>query len=160
ISRREFIQNLSLSAAAMALVPGVARAQRRGGVLPAGAPQKTVLFGGRVAGLSARLELKRAGHKIIILGHPKTPRGRRGSTLDLADGQYAEAGPLSFPPSHSFTFGYVMDFGLPVRPAFTFGLDTIANLHGNRFRINSSGSADIPLSLSSLERQAGVYGMP
>jgi monoamine oxidase len=160
ISRREFIQNLSMSAAAMALIPGVARAKRRGGIRLAGAPQNVVVLGAGLAGLAAGLELKRAGHNVTILEARKTPGGRLRTIRDFADGQYAEAGPLSFPPSHSFTFGYVTDFGLPIRPAFTFGLDTIANLHGNRFRINSSGSADIPLSLSSLERQAGVYGMP
>src|SRR4030095_13759959 len=60
---------------------------------------------------------------------------------------------------HEFTYGYATDFGLPLRPASSFGFDSIANIRGNRFRINSTGSADIPLQLSARERAQGIYGI-
>ncbi|HJZ66921.1 MAG TPA: FAD-dependent oxidoreductase, partial [Blastocatellia bacterium] len=55
--------------------------------------------------------------------------------------------------------GYATDFGLPLRPAAALGVDTIAYIHGNRFRISTSGAADVPLQLTSRERSAGVFGI-
>ena len=74
ISRRKFIQNLSLSAAALAFVPGAARAARRGGLRLAGAPKNVVVLGAGLAGLAAGLELKRAGHNVTILEARKIGR--------------------------------------------------------------------------------------
>jgi monoamine oxidase len=56
--------------------------------------------------------------------------------------------------------GYISDFDLPVRPAFGFGLESIAHIRGNRFRIGGNGAADVPFSLKSNERTAGVFGLP
>ena len=159
INRRQFIKNLSLLAAWLAVRPKIARAKQRGGLALKGAPQNVVVLGGGLAGLSAGLELKRAGHNVTILEARKQPGGRCRTIRDFDDGLYAEAGPLSFPQSHEFTFGYATDFGLPLRPAFTFGLDSIAVIQGNRFRIDSAGEADIPLDLQPQERKAGVFGM-
>jgi monoamine oxidase len=66
---------------------------------------------------------------------------------------------LSFPQGHTFTFGYATDFGLPLRPIAGIGLDSIGYIRGNRFRIDGSGNANVPLSLKSNERAAGVYGL-
>jgi monoamine oxidase len=159
IDRREFIRELSMSAAALALAPRIARASKRGGFKIAGQPKNVVILGGGLAGLAAGFELKKAGHNVTILEARRFPGGRVQTIHDFASGQYAEAGALSFPKSHEFTYGYATDFGLPMRPAFRFGVDSIANIRGNRFRINSSGSADIPFHLTSRERAAGVFGM-
>jgi len=159
IDRRQFIREIGLTAAALALAPRVARAERRGGIKLMGAPKNVVILGGGLAGLAAGLELKRAGHNVTILEARSFAGGRVQTIRDFVDGQYAEAGANSFPPSHSFTYGYASDFGLPLRPAFAFGVDTMANIRGNRFRISSTGSADIPFQLTSRERAAGVYGV-
>jgi len=159
IDRRQFIRDLSVGAAALALAPRVARAERRGGIRLMSEPKNVVILGGGLAGLAAGFELKRAGHNITILEAHKFPGGRVSTIHDFANGQYAEAGAISFPQSHQFTYGYATDFGLPLRPAFRFGVDSIANIQGNRFRINSAGVADIPMQLSSRERAAGVFGM-
>ncbi|MFY9553922.1 MAG: FAD-dependent oxidoreductase [Blastocatellia bacterium] len=159
IDRRQFIAQISLTAAALALTPRVARAERRGPIRLAGQPKNVVILGGGLAGLAAGFELKRAGHTITILEARKFPGGRVQTIRDFEGGQYAEAGAVSFPQSHDFTYGYATDFGLPLRPAARFGVDTVANIRGNRFRINSSGSADIPMQLTSRERAAGVYGI-
>ncbi len=159
IDRRQFIRDLSLGAAALALAPRVARAGRRGGIKLLSEPKNVVILGGGLAGLAAGLELKRAGHNITILEARKFPGGRVETIRDFANGQYAEAGAISFPQSHGFTYGYATDFELPLRPAFRLGVDSIANIRGNRFRINSSGIADIPFQLSSRERAAGVFGI-
>ena len=148
-----------MSAAALALAPRIARASKRGGLKLASEPQNIVILGGGLAGLAAGFELKKAGHTITILEARKFPGGRVQTIYDFANGQYAEAGALSFPQSHEFTYGYASDFGLPMRPAFRLGVDSIANIRGNRFRIASSGAADIPFHLTSGERAAGVFGM-
>ena len=159
IDRRQFIRDLSLGAAALALAPRVARAARRGRIKIMSEPKNVVILGGGLAGLAAGFELKRAGHNITILEARKFPGGRVETIRDFNNGQYAEAGAISFPQSHQFTYGYATDFELPLRSAFCFGVDSIANIRGNRFRINSSGVADIPFQLSSRERAAGVFGI-
>jgi len=148
-----------MSAAALALAPRVARASKRGGLKIASEPKNIVVLGGGLAGLAAGFELKKAGHNVTILEARKFPGGRVQTIRDFANGQYAEAGAISFPRSHEFTYDYASDFGLPTRPAFRFGVDSIANIRGNRFRITSSGAADIPFHLTSGERAAGVFGM-
>jgi monoamine oxidase len=159
IRRREFIRDISLMAAWLAVQPRIARAERRGQIRLAGTPQNIVILGGGLAGLSAGFELKRAGHKITILEARKQPGGRVRTIHGFGDGLYAEAGPISFPQSHQFTFGYCTDFGLQLRPAFTIGLDSVASIRGDIFRIKSTGEANVPFPLSAAERDAGVFGI-
>jgi monoamine oxidase len=159
LDRRQFIKEISLGAAALALAPGVARGRRRGAIKLMGQPQNVVILGGGLAGLAAGYELKRAGHNITILEARRVAGGRVQTIRDFADGQYAEAGANVFPQSHEFTYGYATDFGLPMRAAGALGVDTIAYIRGNRFRISSAGAADVPLQLTSRERAAGVFGV-
>lgn len=159
IDRRRFIKEVSLSAIALGLSPGIARAVRRGGIKITGQPQNIVVLGGGLAGLAAGFELKHAGHNVTILEARKIPGGRVKTLVDFDSGQYAEAGATAFPPSHTFTYGYATDFGLPLRPAFRAGLDTVADIRGNNFRINSTGPTNVPLPLTSKEQAAGVFGL-
>ncbi|MFL6215522.1 MAG: flavin monoamine oxidase family protein [Blastocatellia bacterium] len=159
VDRRDFIKEFSLSLAALALAPRVAQATKRGGLVLQGAPQNVVILGGGLAGLAAGYELRQAGHRITILEAHKFPGGRVRTLYDFDNGQYAEAGALSFPQDHTFTYGYATEFGLPLRPIAGFGLDSIGHIRSNRFRIDGSGNANIPLSLKSSERAAGVYGL-
>ena len=92
IERRQFIREISLTAAALALAPRVARAERRGGIKLMSEPKNVVILGGGLAGLAAGFELKRAGHNITILEARKFPGGRVQTIRDFANGQYAEAG--------------------------------------------------------------------
>src|SRR5689334_13458907 len=159
VNRRDFIKEFSLSLAALALAPNVARATKRGGLMLQGAPQTVVILGGGLAGLAAGYELKQAGHHITILEARKFPGGRVQTLRDFDGGQYAEAGALTFPQEHGFTYGYATDFGLPLRPIAGFGLDSIGYIRGSRFRIDGAGAANIPFSLKSSERAAGIYGL-
>lgn len=159
INRRQFIKDFSLGAAALALLPNIARATRRGGLVLQGQPKNVVVLGGGLAGLAAAYELKKAGHTVTVLEARKAPGGRVRTLRDFADGLYAEAGPIAFPQSHEFTFGYVNELGLQTRIAAKFGLDSIASIQGQVFRIGA-GSSSVPLDLKPGERQAGVYNLP
>ena len=156
--RRQFIKALGMGAAALTFAPGTARAAGRGGIRLMGTPKNVVILGGGLAGLSAGLELKRAGHNVTILEARKFAGGRVQTIRDFADGQYAEAGATSFPASHTFTYGYATDFGLPLRP-LGLGRDTMANIRGSQFRINAFGQANVPFHLTSAERDRGVFGI-
>src|SRR5437868_9315994 len=158
VNRRDFIKEFSLSLAALALAPNVARATKRGGLVLQGAPQTVVILGGGLAGLAAGYELKKAGHHITILEARRFPGGRVQTLRDFADGQYAEAGALSFPQAHGFTYGYATEFELPLRPVAGFGLDSIAHIRGNRLRIDGGGGASVPFSLKASERAAANCG--
>src|SRR5437762_1404161 len=130
VNRRDFIKEFSLSLAALALAPGVARATKRGDLTLQGAPQNVVILGGGLAGLAAGYELKKAGHRITILEARKFPGGRVQTLRDFADGQYAEAGALSFPQAHTFTYGYATEFGLPLQPVAAYGMDSVSAMDG------------------------------
>ena len=160
IDRRQFIKEMSLAAAAVALSSGVRRAEGRGTIRLAGPPKNIVILGGGLAGLAAAYELKRAGHKVTILEARKAAGGRVRTLRNFADGLYAEAGPVSFPQNHTFTWDYAEEFGLPVIPSIRFGLESVAHVRGSRFRITGGGAANVPFSLKASERDAGVYGLP
>src|ERR1044072_2776621 len=135
INRRQFIKDLSLSAAALSMLPNVSVASGRGNFTLQGAPKSVVILGGGLAGLAAGYELKKAGHTITILEARKQPGGRVRTLRDFDDGLYAEAGPLAFPQSHGFTWGYADEFDLPLRLSLKIGFESVAHVRGQFFRI-------------------------
>jgi monoamine oxidase len=158
INRRQFINDLGLSAAALALLPNISVASRRGNLALQGAPKSVVILGGGLAGLAAAYELKKAGHTVTILEARKQPGGRVRTIRDFDDGLYAEAGPVAFPENHTFTWDYAREFGLQLRPAVRIDLDSLCNIRGQQFRIGPSNN-NIPLNLTASERQAGIGGI-
>src|ERR1051325_5974491 len=83
INRRDFIKEIGLSAAALSLMPRLAKAERRGNIKLKGQPQNIVILGGGLAGLAAGYELKRAGHSITILEARKFAGGRLQTIRDF-----------------------------------------------------------------------------
>jgi len=160
MDRRDFLRQISLSIATVAAANGIALARSRGGLRLAGPPQSVVVLGGGLAGLAAAYELKRAGHTVTILEARKQPGGRVRTLRNFSNGLYAEAGPNSFPQNHSFTWGYSTEFGLPLNPVFSFGLESTGHVRGSLFRIKADGSANIPFNLKPSERSAGIYNLP
>lgn len=160
IDRREFIRQIGLSIAGVAVANGIAVARTRGGLRLAGPPQSVVILGGGLAGLAAAYELRQAGHNVTVLEARKQAGGRVRTLRNFSNGLYAEAGPNSFPQNHSFTWGYCNDFRLPLNPVFSFGLQSSGHIRGSLFRINADGSANIPFNLKSNERAAGIYNLP
>jgi monoamine oxidase len=160
MDRRDFLKHIGLSLASLAATAGISIARSRGGLKLAGPPQTVVVLGGGLAGLAAAYELKRAGHTVTILEARKSAGGRVRTLRTFSDGLYAELGPVAFPQNHSFTWGYATDFNLPLNISAKPGLDSIAHLRGNRFRIRAGGQADVPFNLRPAERQAGFYALP
>jgi monoamine oxidase len=76
-------------------------------------PKKVVIVGAGMAGLVAAHELKRAGHKPIILEAQQRVGGRIYTLrAPFSDGLYAEAGAMRIPRAHKLTLAYIEKFGL------------------------------------------------
>jgi monoamine oxidase len=158
INRRQFIKDLGLGAAALSMLPNISMASGRGNLALQGAPKSVVILGGGLAGLAAAYELKKAGHTVTVLEARKQPGGRVRTIRDFDEGLYAEAGPVAFPESHTFTWDYAREFGLQLRLALRIDLDSLCNIRGQQFRIGPSNNT-IPLNLRASERQAGMGGI-
>lgn len=123
ISRRDFLRQSTLSAAAALAVPAVVRA-----VLPRDVdsygprrtpePRRVIVIGAGLAGLAAGYELTRAGHEVRLLEAQERPGGRVLTLRDFPDGLRAEAGAARIPSNHELTMRYVKEFGLPLAPFY------------------------------------------
>jgi monoamine oxidase len=156
VTRRDFLRAAVAAAAALSL-DGVSVARKRGGLRLQGAPLNVVVLGGGLAGLSAAFELQKAGHNVTLLEARKNPGGRVRTIRGVfSDGLYAEAGALSFPSDHVFTYGYATDFKLPLTPSYKFGLNQMADVNRQIFELSAT---PIPLNLTAAEQKAGVIGL-
>jgi monoamine oxidase len=74
-----------------------------------------------MAGLVAASELKRAGHKVVVLEAQQRVGGRvRTLRESFTDGLYAEVGAMRIPRTHKLTLAYIDKFGLKTND-FTMG---------------------------------------
>lgn len=102
-------------------------------------PQKVIVVGAGMAGLTAAYELQRAGHDPVILEGQHRVGGRIYTVREpFSDGLYGEAGAMRIPRSHALTMAYIDHFGLKVNP-FTMGNpEGFYYLHGQRCRIQEA----------------------
>jgi monoamine oxidase len=79
-------------------------------------PQKVIVAGGGIAGLSCGYELMKRGHDVTVLEAAGIPGGHVRTVRDgLADGLYVDAGAEHFTkPGYDLYWGYVREFDLPV----------------------------------------------
>lgn len=111
-SRREFLRILSLATAAYPLRP-ILRQSAFFARRKVANPQKIIIIGAGLAGLTAGYELYKAGHQVIILEARTRPGGRVLTVREpFTDDLHAEAGGEWVEHNHEYVLRYVEEFGL------------------------------------------------
>ena len=102
-------------------------------------PQKIIIIGAGMAGLTAAYELLRAGHDPIILEASSRLGGRCYTIREpFADGLYAEAGAMRFQASHKLVFAYLKKFQLQVRKFAGHNPDGFFHLANQKRRVGET----------------------
>jgi monoamine oxidase len=161
LDRRTFLRRAAAGAAALSagvvprgLTSFVARPDR------AGAPQKIIVIGAGMAGLSAAQQLVENGHDVTILEARTRPGGRVFTMREpFADGLYAEGGAMQVFDSHSRVQRYIQQFGLEtdaIHPAPGVGL---LHVKGHRIEMTPGERVAWPFELKDDERSLDVRGL-
>src|SRR3989440_603186 len=136
INRRTFLKQSTIALA------GVSLAGSRI-VTATVAPQKILIIGAGMAGLSAGYELSQAGHDVIILEARTRPGGRVQTLREpFSDGLYAEAGAARIPDNHDLTLKYVKLFALPLEPMYPSQLSALRVDRTSKQEVSIDGFTD------------------
>jgi monoamine oxidase len=145
ISRREFLKDTALTAAALSTSsPLDLQAASPKTFERIGPPKKVIVVGAGLGGLSAAYELTQAGHDVTILEAQMRPGGRVLTLRQpFSDGLYAEAGAMRFPDTHDFTLKYANLFNLTLDPFYPSELAQVAYYRGRRFTLKPGEKFDL-----------------
>jgi monoamine oxidase len=127
---------------------------------PAAMPQRVIVLGAGLAGLSAAYQLTLAGHDVLVL-EAKPRAGGRVHTMrtGFTDGQYVEAGAMFVQGHHPLLIGYVEMLGLEVIPIQQAGGDDISlYVRGKRINKPNLKRTAFPVPLARNER-LGYMGL-
>ena len=117
-----------------------------------GKPKHVIVVGAGIAGLTAGLLLKQAGHKVTILEAQHRVGGRILTHRGFAGKMYGEFGAMRFPLGHELVQYLIRDkFKLPTKP-FPMGADNFIFLQGRAVRASEFTSDSFDFDLHDDER--------
>jgi len=162
-TRRDFIKLSSLFTASMAVKPLHALSISDPWQQRYGTPQKIIILGAGMAGLSAGMELQKLGHQVQIIEGQLRAGGRVFTARNMfADGLYADVGAARIPENHDWTMKYIKQYGLQLIPFNPSENDYLHVINGKKIRYTSSKPADLkeyPVALSAGELEMGWAGL-
>jgi monoamine oxidase len=126
----------------------------RAGLPATEAPRRHIIIvGAGIAGLTAGLLLKEAGHRVTILEARNRLGGRIYTYRGFAGRMYGEFGAMRFPRQHPLGQHLIHErFRLPTKPFGMDDQDTFVYLAGKAVRRSEFGATSFDLPLSPAER--------
>ncbi|WP_373073362.1 flavin monoamine oxidase family protein [Zeaxanthinibacter enoshimensis] len=162
-SRRNFLRLSALSAGFAITHPLSALSVHDTWNKKRGKPQKVLILGAGMAGMSAALELIKLGHEVIILEGQSRAGGRiRTLREPFPEGLYADMGAARIPENHEWTMKYIKEYDLKLQLFNPVEGDYIHLMKGKRIRYNSQSPASLdnyPVNLTSEELNMGWTGI-
>ena len=119
------------------------------------AEKRVVVIGAGMAGLVAAHELKRLGHRPVVLEAQNRVGGRVFTCRDFAPGLYAEFGAMRIPRSHDLTLKYCDAFGLELRPFIMGNPRGLVHVGGKRLTVEEAASVPQELPFQLAEEEIG-----
>lgn len=128
-----------------------------------GSRRRTVILGAGMAGLAAGLELKQAGHEVIVLEGQMRPGGRVHTLrAPFSDGLHAEAGAGRIPSTHHLTLSYIERYKLTLDPFFPQSGSKVFLWRGAR-QVTPFGAgpdiATLKVDFNAADRAVGFNGL-